>query len=159
MIYRSYEHKSSHLISGIKTTFLSSQEKESTVTTNRTHFHWSGMSGSQSVSKVVNRRIPSPDLCISLLPPTWDPCPVTPSQLTAFNTYDNHPSTAKLQAAATLCAHSENRLWWGEAVDGAENTFLQCSLEKAQVQPLQGLQTALPRGEQRMQGGRSQECC
>lgn len=147
MIYRPYEHKSSHLISGIKTTFLSSQEKESAVTTNRMHFHWSGMSGSQSVSKVVNRRLPGPDLRVSLLPPTWDLCLATPSQPTAFNTYNNHPSTAKLQAAATLCAHSENRLWWEEVVDGAEITFLQCSLEEAQVQPLQGLQTALPRCE------------
>jgi len=80
-------------------------------------------------------------------------------KLMAFNNYNNHPSTAKLQAAATLCAHSKNRLGRGEVVDGAEITFLQCSLEGAQAQPLQGLWAALPRGEEVSQGGQSKACC
>lgn len=120
---------------------FSSEENESAVLTNRMHSHWSGISRSQSVSKMVNRRTLPSCTHISLCPThtrSGTQCLVTSSWLIAFNNYNNHPSTAQVQTAATPCALEKEEkagMEWGEVVDGAEITFLQCGLEDTSSAP------------------------
>ena len=138
---------------------FSSEENECAVLTKRMHFHQSGMSRSLSGGRVVNRRAPHPGLPSPHIPQhhVWHPVPGDSFPGPTFNNDNHHASTAKLQAAATLCVPwktGEGRtIWWGEVADKAEIAFLQCSLTETQAQPLQSLGAKFLGGEEVSLGG------
>lgn len=76
------------------------------------HVHWSGMSRCLSGSKAVTGG-PSSQACTSPRVPhtrSGTRCLVTPSQLMVFKNCNNHPSTDRLEAAATW--YGVVRGWW-----------------------------------------------
>lgn len=133
MIYQPYEHKSSCLISKIKTTFLF--RREWMCSPDKLDAFSSVWDEQPSVRKqhgkedgTPSRPATSPNLTSST---SGTQCLGTPSQCWhLIMTMITHLGPNCRQQPLCVCTKEQEKagLWWGEMGDGAEITFLQCSL-------------------------------